>query len=155
MYKPGTILELKERKGTEEKPFAYDEVEVIGQSPIQHGEDRTGGAHWVGSLANGVIIRPHGETFGATLDEPYGKLQRLYKVKALPTEPEPQTAKITTFDEANAHQAGAPSPEEVFGQAEAAEGLEPSDGRGRTAFNDSPLDDLPGAEEPPASPLDG
>lgn len=79
MYEAGTILALKEPRGTDETPFPYDRVEVIGQSPISHAAT----SEWSGAAAQGVIIKPCDE-FGSTLDEPEGKLKSIYKVESTP-----------------------------------------------------------------------
>src|SRR5689334_18293287 len=106
MYAADTILVLKEPRSTEDKPFAYDRVRVIGPSPVDHGRNPT--ATWSGASARGVVITPLTE-FGANLDEPLGKLQALYDIES---EPEPVEA-VVTVKKYNAHssQAG-PTPEE-------------------------------------------
>jgi hypothetical protein len=84
MYEPGTILALKEPQSTDDKPYAYDRVEVVGQSPIQHNS--SSGSPWAGPDATGYVIRPL-EEHAPTLDKPYGELDQLYDVEAYPTDP--------------------------------------------------------------------
>jgi hypothetical protein len=115
VYRPGTILKLKEPrsvaavkedkakniKGQKEELFPYDEVEVVGISPIA----RSGGTGWDGVAGQGVIIKPR-TAFGGLLDEPEGKLIELYEVvfepDGKPQPGEPDYVKI------------GPSPEDVF-----------------------------------------
>lgn len=157
MYAPGTILQLKEPRSTDENKFPYDEVEVIGESPIHHG---IYAEEWVGANGSGVIVRPLTD-FGTTLDEPFGKLQRLYSVKTLPPPVERQV-NVRVIQQADL----GPSPEDVF-----AEEAKNGDGRKvkQKERNTSPLPTpkpepsnaaLPDVEgdakkpTPPSSPLD-
>ena len=107
MYEPKTILKLKKTRGTENKPFPYDRVEVVGQSPVNHGAQAS---EWVGAAGQGVVITPL-DGFGSTLDEPYGKLQSIYDVESLP--PDEIIAAPVKVIRSNSGSAG-PSPEEVF-----------------------------------------
>lgn len=144
MYAPGTILKLREQhepivlegKGEDgediELPFPYNRVKVVNQSPINHGGQA---AEWAGADGQGVIITPL-EGHGSTIDEPYGKLTRLYEVESIP-ERILQAPQIQVID-SNSGDAG-PTPEEVF--AKAAEGQPKSGERARTPFV-SPLADL-------------
>lgn len=138
MYAPNTVLELKEPKSMDGKPFPYDEVRVVGPSPIQHPV--IAGAQWSGGDAQGVIITPLTD-FAGNLDEPFGKLQALYNVKSVP-ERNATPQKVVVIDATSA-EAG-DTPEQVF--AREAPGDEASvDGKrvrspGITGAN-SPLED--------------
>lgn len=132
MYAPETILKLKEPRSTKNEPFPYDRVKVIGQSPVDHG---LRSAQWSGNNGQGVIITPL-EGFASTIDEPYGKLQRLYDVEQVPTVEVPIAGTI----EIKSQEQSGPSPEDVF-----------------AALADSKVDgrDAPKPRKPPTSPLDG
>ena len=80
MYETGTILRLREPKSTDDTPFAYDKIEVIGTSPLSHSSLTSS---WAGAEAQGVLIKPLTE-FGSTLDEPFGRLRELYEVELIP-----------------------------------------------------------------------
>lgn len=122
MYKPGTTLQLKELRSTEERPFPYDNVVVVGQSPIQYQETGVEG-EWVGQQGTRVIIRPAGEEFGPTLDRPFGELQEIYDVVEVPPEtPLTVTPERRVYDASDSSQAGL-SPEEQFKQHEQKEQL--------------------------------
>lgn len=148
MYEPETILELKEQHEPDEETgeeFPYNRVRVIGASPINHG---VSSAEWEGASGAGVIITPL-SNFGATLDEPLGKLQALYTVVEVPDtiiDAVPQVRIIHSTS-----QSAGPTPEEVF--AEQAPGVPPEEGqkRGRTP-HESPLEDP--RKPANASPLD-
>lgn len=150
MYAPGTVLALKEPRDSspkldrdtgepvlkgpkgKEKPvlleFPYNRVSVIGKSPVVHS---TNGA-WEGTDAVGVIIQPLTD-FAGNLDEPFGKLQQLYRVESIPEVKVPQKIEVTVVD-TSTEQAGK-TPEEVF-KAEAP-GAPPAEGltRGRTPLD--------------------
>lgn len=116
MYKPGTILTLKEPRSTEKEPFAYDRIEVIGPSPLSHASVDS---EWTGSNATGVIVKPLTD-FGSTLDEPLGRLQSLYDVESVPDNriaPPAVTVQSETYDYK--------SPEEVFKEVPAEPVKEP------------------------------
>jgi hypothetical protein len=83
MFAPGTILRLRDPQSTDEKPYPYDLVEVVGQSPVQHAT--SGDSPWAGPDAFGYIIRPVAN-FAPTLDKPYGELNDLYEVEEYPTD---------------------------------------------------------------------
>jgi hypothetical protein len=158
MYEPGTILKLKKQRedtevpakvdpDTDRKkakhriPFPYNKVRVVGRSPVDHGQF---GGGWEGVGAAGVILEPL-TGHGSTLDEPYGKVQKLYEVESIPTNEvvvEPLRVIRPTSGSAG------PTPEEVF--AVEAPGVAPEEGqsRGRT----SPFEDVE-ADDPAASPL--
>lgn len=139
MFTRGTILALKEPKSTEDAPFAYDRVRVLGPSvvfrPNALGE-------WDGTDAQGVVIEPVDE-FASNLDEPYGRLRRLYNVEWEP-EPADQNVRVEVIP-AHTRQAGL-TPEEVF--EEAAGGPRPEGAPKRSAIADyeaamaDPLADL-------------
>ncbi len=149
MYAPETILKLKDPRSTEDVPFPYDRVKVVGQSPVDHG---LRSAQWSGNNGQGVIVTPL-EGFASTIDEPYGKLQRLYDVEQMPSVEVPV---VGTVEIKSSEQAG-PSPEDVF--AAVAEKQE-ADGRSAPkprAPVTSPLDgEVQGVDNPPdPSPLGG
>ena len=48
MYEPGTILAMREPQSTDDTPYPYDRVQVVGQSPVStsaqavpYGRERT------------------------------------------------------------------------------------------------------------------
>jgi hypothetical protein len=128
MYEPNTILTLKEQRDPDEEtnePFAYNEVRVVGESPVSHADK----GDWTGTDARGVIIVPL-TNFGGTLDEPFGKLREIYDVTSVPEVEVDVVQKIRVVNATSA-QAG-PTPEEVF--AAQAPGVAPEEGqvRGRT-----------------------
>lgn len=146
MYEPNTILELKEPRSTEDKPFPYDRVKVIGQSPIDHATGATSG--WEGVNSQGVIITPLTD-FASTLDEPLGKLQALYDVAEVPEVVVDAAPQVRIVNSRSA--AAGPTPEEVFAK-EAPGVADPDGGRARTPFV-SPLDDpRPNPEDGPLGP---
>lgn len=144
MYEPDTILELKEQQPPDDETgeeFAYNRVRVVGQSPINHGVKSE---EWVGASGQGVIIVPL-SNHGSTLDEPYGKLTKLYNVVEVPVREAPVQAPVRVINSTSG--SAGPTPEEVF--AEKAPGTPSPDGkRGRT----SPLPEV--ENETPRSPLD-
>jgi hypothetical protein len=160
MYEPDTILTLKEQKPpvkvakkedpdtgrvrkAHEIPFPYNKVRVVGTSPVDHSGG--GAGTWEGVAARGVIIEPL-SGFGSTLDEPYGKLQKLYDVTEVPSnEVIIEPVKIIRPTSGSA----GPTPEEVFAVKAPGKAPEPGQTRGRT----SPLGDLPPEDNPNASPL--
>lgn len=135
MYASNTILTLKEQHPNDpetDEVFPYNEVKVIGPSPVSHG----GQSEWSGQAAVGVILVPTAN-FGSTLDEPLGKVQALYDVKSVPDEEIEVAQKIRIYDSATA--SAGPSPEEVF--AAKAPGPKPSEGQSRGRTKMSPLED--------------
>lgn len=131
MYANDTILELKEPKSTDKETFPYDRVRVVGVSPVNAGVRPS---HYTGTDAQGVIITPL-TSFGANLDEPFGKLAALYKIVEEP-KVEIDAPKIRIVD-SRSRDAG-PTPEERF--ATEAPGEASKDGeRVRTPI--SPLSD--------------
>lgn len=87
IYKPGTILALKEPRDPDPvtgEEYPYNRVEVVGESPVGH----VGGLQeWDGAMSVGVTIKPAGE-FGGTVDRPIGELRHKYKVEYSPPERE-------------------------------------------------------------------
>lgn len=152
MYTIDTVLKLKNPKtvGTpavgdpasedyvpaspDYKPFAYDRVRVIGESPISYAGPLSQG-QWQGGDARGVVIEPLIE-FGANLDEPFGKLQALYEVESVPERVIEET-KIVVRDATSTTDMG-PTPEQAF--ATKAPG-EPSVNGERVRTPISPLED--------------
>lgn len=163
MYEPESILVLKEQRtvGTppvgapadpdyvppseDYVPFPYDRVRVVGQSPISHANQ---GEDWNATDAQGVVVTPI-TSFGATLDEPYGKLRKMYDVESVPLHEAPAALPVRVINSTSG--SAGPTPEEQF--AEEAPGVVPEPGqrRGRT-LPESPLDG-PSAEPEPTSPL--
>lgn len=80
MYDAGTILTLKEPRSTKDEVFAYDRVQVIGASPINHANVSS---EWAGNNGQGVLVTPL-SGFGANIDEPFGRLRELYDVESIP-----------------------------------------------------------------------
>jgi hypothetical protein len=152
MFTRNTVLVLKEPKSTKDAPFPYDRVRVLGPSPV-HRPSATG--EWEGADAQGVIIQPVDE-FAGNLDEPYGRLKRLYKIESEP-EPVDQNIRVEVIP-AHTRQAGL-TPEEAFAQANEEAGIKP--GQKRSAVADymhamDPLDslDVNDPARAPQSPLD-
>lgn len=132
--------ELEDTKEPHMLEFPYNRVRVIGESPVVGTE-----GEWKGSDARRVIIEPLTD-FAGNLDEPFGKLRKLYDVEYIP---ERVTEVKQTIRQINAttNEAG-PTPEEVF--AKEAPGKPPAKGlkRGRTG----PFDDV--HNDATKSPLD-
>ena len=105
MYQPETTLKKKEPFGDDHPGAPYNHVKVIGQSPINHGTIQT---EWIGAQGQGVIVQPL-DGFGATLDEPYGKLQDLYEIDTVPDNVVPVGPQVEYIP-----QDGSPSPEDIF-----------------------------------------
>lgn len=105
MYKPGTVLTLREPQSTKDQPFPYDRVRVIGPSPVAHAA----AGSWDGVGAQGVVIAPVDE-FAANIDEPYGKLQELYNVESEPEQAPIIQGRVIEVQDG-------PSPEEQFAAA--------------------------------------
>lgn len=105
MYQPGTILELREPQSTEDQPFAYDRVKVLGVSPVSHAATVPG--QWQGVEAQHVLIQPV-DVFDANIEKPLGFLQEQYVITEVPdSNLAAQRGGVTV------EQRG-PSPEEVF-----------------------------------------
>ena len=140
--------EVRREKSQVEQPFPYNRVKVVGVSFITY--NRTRGSEdptkeeYVGQDAVGVIITPE-SGFAATLDEPYGKLRRLYDIEQLP-EIIIEQPKVVVRRGPSA--LAGPTPEETFrGSAPAVEAP-------RTAPNPaSPLEDPRPAVVTKSSPL--
>jgi hypothetical protein len=113
MYEAGTILTRKEQIGTAAEPHAYDRIEVIGVSPVNHSF--AAGSEWAGALGTGVLIKPAGETFGSNLDVPFGELQQKYDVDFIPEREELIQPQVRRFNATSA--AAGRTPEEVFAAA--------------------------------------
>jgi hypothetical protein len=110
--------------------FAYNTVEVINASPIS--------AHtkgdYMGPDAVGVIVVGT-SNFGATLDEPFGKLREMYDVVSIPVHEAPANP-VRVVNATSA--AAGPTPEEVFQKEAPGKAPEEGQTRGRTPL--SPLD---------------
>ncbi len=157
MYAADTILVLKEQRDPDPETgetFAYNRVQVIGQSPISHSRKGT----WTGSDAEGVILTPIAN-FGGTLDEPFGKCRLLYDVESIPVKeiPAPQSIRVIN---ANTSEAGE-TPEEVFKReapgvkplAGETRGRSPLGGDGGPVSTYGPLGEAEGDAEPPEEEL--
>jgi hypothetical protein len=148
MYERNTILTLKQPRDPDpetNEEFPYNRVRVVGPSPISHG----GAGEWEGVNAAGVIITPE-SNFGATLDEPYGKLVALYDVSEIPEPLEIEAPKIRVINSTS--QSAGPTPEEQF--AVLAPGVAPEEGQRRGRTRPSPLDDpRPAASDGPLGPV--
>lgn len=143
MYARGTILTIKDEDSLPATASAYYRVEVVGQSPIQHAQD-VNGVRYSGGDAVGVIIKPAGEEFDSTIDEPYGKLRDLYDVDTVP-EFVPNVL--------NPQQAPAkPSPEDVFKAAREDKPAKAPKRTRRTPDARTPEDQIAGT---PATPTEG
>lgn len=141
MYKPDTILALKEPRTTDEdEPFPYDRVRVIGQSPVNHADISS---EWVGGNGQGVIIEPLAG-FGSNLDEPMGRLQELYEVESLP-----EAVVLRGEDQVKVVQPEdlPPSPEDIFADATAAEGQDSRRAKPRKVLKSPLVHTEPTAEE--------
>jgi hypothetical protein len=131
---------LIEQKDPQEGPdgpleFPYNRVRVIGQSPVNHAGIQD---EWVGANGQGVVIEPL-TAFGSNLDEPYGKLQRLYEVESLPP-----TLDVTIAPKVKIVGPGGvdpgPSPEDVFAGAANERGEDDGRTQHRRRAAPSPLD---------------
>lgn len=111
-YQPGTILKrrVEFEEPAEGKPDLrpYNEVEVIGQSPVQTAVRES---EWTGQSGDSISVRP--TSFGQVIDRPFGELQRDYEVVSIPER------KVIDRQVVEQVEPG-PSPEEVF-QREAVE----------------------------------
>ena len=140
MYQPETILAKTEPFADDHPAQPYNRVKVIGQSPINHGLTD---AQWEGAQGQGVIVQPL-DGFGATLDEPYGKLRDLYEVEDVPEMVAETQATVRVIQQ---DQAG-DSPEDQFRAAAKERGDETSqDGKRVRTPPPSPLDAVPETPE--------
>lgn len=129
MYQPETILTKREPFDEDHSGAPYNRIKVVGQSPINHGG---GATDWEGAQAQGVIVQPL-EGFGATADEPYGKLVKLYEIESVPENVLPAEPQIRHIP-----QEGEPSPEDVF----------------RETASEATVEEVPEPKKP-VSPIDG
>jgi hypothetical protein len=150
MYAPGTKLKLikprsKPKKGDQEaETFAYDEIKVVGVSPVSHAHK----GEWEGADAVGVIIEPLTD-FAGNLDEPFGKLRAMYQVTEEVPHEAPTATRVFTEEVAVPSRK---SPEEQFLE-EIPPGTRKSPTRARTPHgDDSPLGDVTPPDK--KSPLD-
>lgn len=119
MYAPDTILTLKEQRSTDDKQFAYDRVRVVGQSPVSHTSES---AKYSGEDAKGVIITPLTE-FAGNLDEPFGKVRKLYDVESEPVYEEEVKTTVRRVDATT--RAAGPTPEDIFAEQAAGDPNKP------------------------------
>lgn len=117
MYEPGTILAMREPQSTDDTPYPYDRVQVVGQSPVQHVS--ASGSVWAGADATGYIVRPLTD-FAPTVDKPFGQLQELYEIESYPLDPVTQEPIRPENNPRNQ-----PSPEQLLARA-AAESDQPA-----------------------------
>jgi hypothetical protein len=163
MFKAGTILTLKVQREADPETgeeFPYNRVRVIGSSPISHpGEKKADGTpKWVGQDADGCIIEPL-STFAGNLDEPYGKLKKLYDVEFVP--PEVEVVREVRIKVQQPEDMG-PTPEDVFAEQAAGDPDAPRRFEPKPSPLDAELDpgengtsvlgDDPGSEEITAEP---
>jgi hypothetical protein len=104
-YQRGTILKrknlFKEPKTGAVDMRAYNEVEVIGPSPVQ---TNVRSAEWGDQGGDNISIKP--TTFGEVLDRPERELERDYEVVSTPDEPDLNLT-VTRVKPG-------PSPEDIF-----------------------------------------
>lgn len=138
MYAADSILTLKEPRSTDDKPFAYDRVRVIGPSPVSHRAD----PRYEGTDAKGVIIQPLTE-FAGNLDEPFGKLRTIYDVEFVPEYEEEVTTTVRKYDASTS--AAGPTPEEIFAKEAPGDGTQKRPGSPTSPLEDpnKPLDASP------------
>jgi hypothetical protein len=144
------LSEFTGKKGEEPRLFPYNRVKVIGQSPINYAHRDEG---WEGTEAHGVIIQPMTE-FSSTLDEPYGRLVRMYDVEHVPVDDvvEGAVASDRGFTQVPASRNLPPSPEEVFRLARENPDAPPSPTRVKTPMD--PLAELDPGDPATKSPLE-
>lgn len=114
MYAPETILERSEPYDEDDPRAAYNEVKVIGPSPITHAGPMA--AIWAATPggAQGVILQPTGRTgFAGTVDLPMAQCQEDYIVTEEPEIAEVEVGIKVRQYSATTAQAGR-TPEEVF-----------------------------------------
>lgn len=120
-FQPGTILTrrtpFEEPSGDAPDLRPYNEIEVVGPSPVQTAQRSE---EWSGQLGDKLSVKP--TTFGAVVDRSQGELQRDYEVTYTPPAPQIQrgTVEIVT---------PGPSPEEQFAADSAQRGEEKSEER--------------------------
>lgn len=102
-YTPGTILSRK-TPFEDDNLTAYNEVEVIGPSPVQTG---VRSSEFAGQLGDNLSVKPAGSGFGEVIDRPFGELQRDYDVKSAPAPRRLDRGEVSIVEPG-------PSPEEVF-----------------------------------------
>lgn len=144
MYATDTVLTLKQQRDPDEETgeeFPYNKVRVIGVSPVSHQHK----GDWTGQDAEGVIVTPL-TNFGATLDEPFGKLRTLYEISEVPDVEVVTEVRVKVIDSSTA--AAGETPEEVF--AREAPGTAPEEGQIRARTPRSPLGEMtnPGSKGP-------
>lgn len=105
-YQRGTILKrkepFKEPKSGNPDMRAYNEVEVVGPSPVQ---TNVRSAEWGDQGGDNISIKP--TTFGEVLDRPERELERDYTVLSTPPEAEDLALTVTRVKPG-------PTPEDMF-----------------------------------------
>jgi len=123
-YPAGTILSRKvpfeEPESGEPDLTAYNDIQIIGPSPIQTNV-RMG--EWVGQQGDKLSFKPL--SFGEVLDRPQGELEQDYEVVSEPAKVRPLTHTIEVIEPG-------PSPESIFRAEDAAAGLVKSETRQET-----------------------
>lgn len=105
MFQSDTILVRREPLSTEENPFPYDRIRVIGPSPVVYSAS----SGWAGVQANGIVVEPL-TSFAPNINEPLGKLQQDYTIEYEPPPLEFVSRPVVM-------QAQGKTPEEVFASA--------------------------------------
>lgn len=119
-YKPDTILTRIEQLDADDDRAPYNNVRVIGPSPVSTS---VRAAEWSGQAGEAVSVEPQ-DGFGPVVDMPQGMLARDYTIVS-----EPEVAKIQR--QIIERVLPGPSPEEQFAAAQSGE--KPSRGRRSTA----------------------
>lgn len=125
-HRPGTVLCRKEPFDAGAPDAPYNEVEVIGPSPVQR---QVRSSEFVGQLGDLLSVRP--SSFGPVIDVPQGQLQRDYDVVSIPPPPQIDRQIVEHF-------VPGPSPEEQFAADAAKQFLEPALERVVTVPPDAP-----------------
>lgn len=120
-FQPGTILSRREPFGEPEGDAPdlrpYNEIEVVGPSPVQTA---TRASEWTGQLGDNLSVKP--TSFGAVVDRSQGELQRDYEVVSVPEPVRYERGVVEVIEPG-------PSPEEQFAAAAAERGEEKSEQR--------------------------
>jgi hypothetical protein len=131
VYVAGTVLRRKEPfddverdddgipiNESEEDFTPYNELVVIGQSPVQVAGRKS---EWAGQAGDDVSVKP--TSFGDVVDRPQGELERDYTIVSIPERPKNLTHTVEVVEPG-------PAPEDIF----AADSPEPTGERAETPF---------------------
>lgn len=99
-------MKRKEPVAEDDHRYAYNEIKVIGLSPIQEVGRST---EWQGQKGSWVSISPE-TSFDKVIDRPFGELQRDYEVVSIPEPP----AQPTPHRKGPPPAANGPTPEDAF-----------------------------------------